>query len=234
MDEERQRWIMHIDMDAFFASVEQRDHPEYRGRPVVIGAQPGRRGVVSTCSYEARRFGIHSAMPISEAYRRCPNAVYLSPSMTSYSEVSRQVMEVLRGISPVVEQASVDEAYVDITGLKRLFGAPREIGELVRREVRAALNLTCSVGIGPNRLIAKLASDFNKPDGLTIVPYQQVYHFLDPMPVSRLRGVGKQTLKTVQRLGIRNVAQLRGYSLEFLQQYFGNRGGEHLYHQARG
>ncbi|WXG52187.1 MAG: DNA polymerase IV [Candidatus Sedimenticola sp. (ex Thyasira tokunagai)] len=225
---------MHIDMDAFFASVEQRDHPEYLGCPVVVGAQPGKRGVVAACSYEARRYGIRSAMPISEAYRRCPDAVYLRPSMARYSEASRRVMVALEGISPVIEQVSVDEAYVDISGLERLFGTPRQIGERVRQQVKAAVDLTCSVGIGPNRLIAKLASDFNKPDGLTFVPPEQVYAFLDPMPVSRLRGVGKQTLKTVQRLGIRNVAQLRGYSLESLQHYFGNGGGEHLYHQARG
>ncbi|MEJ1411906.1 MAG: DNA polymerase IV, partial [Candidatus Sedimenticola sp. (ex Thyasira tokunagai)] len=164
----------------------------------------------------------------------CPDAVYLRPSMARYSEASRRVMVALEGISPVIEQVSVDEAYVDISGLERLFGTPRQIGERVRQQVKAAVGLTCSVGIGPNRLIAKLASDFNKPDGLTFVPPEQVYVFLDPMPVSRLRGVGKQTLKTVQRLGIRNVAQLRGYSLESLQHYFGNRGGEHLYHQARG
>lgn len=228
------RWIMHLDMDAFFASVEQRDNPEYRGRPVVVGAMPGRRGVVATCSYEARRFGIRSAMPISEAYRRCPDAIYIRPSMSRYSQASRQVMEVLEEISPQLEQVSIDEAYIDIGGLERLFGSPAAIGKRVRTRVREVVDLDCSVGIGPNRLIAKLASDFNKPGGLKVVPPDEVEAFLDPMPVSRLRGVGRQTLKTVQRLGIGNVQQLRSYSLETLQHAFGSKGGADLYHQARG
>lgn len=234
MVKSQQRLIMHLDMDAFFASVEQRDNPEYQGLPVVVGAQPGRRGVVATCSYEARKFGIHSAMPISEAYRRCPDAVYLRPDMKRYSEASRKVMAVLCEISPLVEPVSVDEAYLDITGLERLFGTPREIGALTKQKVLEAVGLTCSVGIGSNRLIAKLASDYRKPDGLTVVMPDQNQAFLDPMPVSNLRGVGKQTLKTVKRLGIETVAQLRGYSLEHLQPHFGEQGGQHLYNQARG
>ncbi len=234
MPEDKNRLIMHLDMDAFFASVEQRDNPEYQGRPVVVGARPGGRGVVATCSYEARTFGIRSAMPISEAYRRCPDAVYVRPDMKRYSEASKRVMAVLGEISPLVEQVSVDEAYLDITGLERLFGTPREIGELTRQKVQEAVDLTCSVGIGCNRLIAKLASDYRKPDGLTVVMSDQNRAFLDPMPVSSLRGVGKQTLKTVTRLGIETVAQLRGYSLEHLQLHFGERGGQHLYNQARG
>lgn len=228
------KWIMHIDMDAFFASVEQRDCPEYRGRPLVVGALPGKRGVVATCSYEARSFGIHSAMPISDAYRRCPDAIYLRPDMARYATASRQVMTALETISPVIEQASIDEAYVDISGLDRLFGGPEEIGELTRQRVRQAVDLSCSVGIGPNRLIAKLASDYRKPGGLTVVKYADVQDFLDPMPVSNLRGVGRQTLKGIHRLGIRNVAQLRGYSLERLQHYFGEKGGCKLHDQARG
>lgn len=228
------KWIMHIDMDAFFASVEQRDCPEYRGRPLVVGALPGKRGVVATCSYEARRFGIHSAMPISEAYRRCPEAIYLRPDMARYTAASRQVMTALETISPVVEQASIDEAYIDISGLDRLFGEPEAIGELTRERVRLAVDLSCSVGIGPNRLIAKLASDYHKPDGLTVVKHADVQRFLDPMPVSNLRGVGRQTLKGIHRLGIRKVAQLGDYSLERLQHHFGEKGGRKLHDQARG
>ncbi|MES9957145.1 MAG: DNA polymerase IV [Sedimenticola sp.] len=234
MPEPESRLIMHLDMDAFFASVEQRDNPEYQGKPVVVGARPGGRGVVATCSYEARRFGIHSAMPISEAYRRCPHAIYVRPDMKRYSEASRQIMAVLGEISPLVEPVSVDEAYLDISGLERLFGTPRDIGLLTKRKVQDAVGLTCSVGIGCNRLIAKLASDYRKPDGLTVVMPDQNRAFLDPMPVSNLRGVGRQTLKTVKRLGIETVAQLRGYSLEQLQLHFGERGGEHLHNQARG
>ncbi|MES9968059.1 MAG: DNA polymerase IV, partial [Sedimenticola sp.] len=234
MPEPESRLIMHLDMDAFFASVEQRDNPEYQGKPVVVGARPGGRGVVATCSYEARRFGIHSAMPISEAYRRCPHAIYVRPDMKRYSEASRRIMAVLGEISPLVEPVSVDEAYLDISGLERLFGTPREIGLLTKRKVQDAVGLTCSVGIGCNRLIAKLASDYRKPDGLTVVMPDQNRAFLDPMPVSNLRGVGRQTLKTVKRLGIETVAQLRGYSLEQLQLHFGERGGEHLHNQARG
>ncbi len=234
MSDEKPCWIMHIDMDAFFASVEQRDHPEYRNKPLIVGARPDGRGVVSTCSYEARQFGVCSAMPISEAYRRCPDGIYVQPDMQSYSVASKAVMSALTAISPVVEQVSVDEAYVDLTGLERLFGTPREIGERVKRAVREQTDLSCSVGIGPNRLIAKLASEYEKPNGLTIVDTSTVQAFLDPMPVSNLRGVGKVSLRTLTRLGIRQVYQLRQCSLEYLAQSFGEKGAANLYRQARG
>lgn len=228
------KWILHLDMDAFFASVEQRDHPRYRGKPVVVGARPGRRGVVSTCSYEARRYGIHSAMPISEAYRRCPKAIYLRPDMARYQAVSEQLFAALAELSPLVEPVSVDEAYVDISGLERLFGTPEEIGVRTKRIIAEAVHLNCSVGIGPNRLIAKLASEASKPDGLKVVPQQQVQDFLDPLPVNALRGVGRQTQKISDRLGIRTVAQLRGYPLSLLQLNFGDKAGQSLHDQARG
>lgn len=221
-------------MDAFFASVEQRDHPEYRQQPVVVGALPGSRGVVATCSYQARVFGIRSAMPISEAYRRCPDAIYLRPSGKRYREASQQVMAVLGGISPLVEPVSIDEAYLDISGLERLYGTPREIATRVKERIREQVDLGCSVGIGPNRLIAKLASEHNKPDGLTYVPPERVAAFLDPMPLSNLRGVGPQTLKIVQRVGIETVAALRRLPLELLCEYFGEKMGNSLYRQARG
>ncbi len=233
MPELHPRWIMHLDMDAFFASVEQRDHPEYRGRPVVVGAMPGRRGVVSTCSYEARKYGIHSAMPISEAYRRCPDAIYLRPDMAHYAAVSKQVMLALGDISPVVEPASIDEAYIDISGMERLIGTPKEIGRLTRQKIQQQVELNCSVGIGPNRLIAKLASEYKKPDGLVVIQPEQVQAFLDPMPVSNLRGVGPKARQELEPLGVYTVAQLKTYSLEVLQGYFGNKGGQHLYNQAR-
>jgi len=225
---------MHLDMDAFFASVEQRDNPEYRGKPVVVGALPGNRGVVSTCSYEARAFGIHSAMPISEAYRRCPDAIYIHPSMERYVTASQQLMECLQEISPVIEPVSIDEAYLDISGMERLFGSAIEIGQKTKALIQDKLQLTASVGIGPNRLIAKLASDAQKPNGLTIVPPENVLGFLAPMPVFNLRGVGKQTLKIFNQLQIHTVDQLREISLEELQRQFGNKSGMHLYNQSRG
>jgi len=225
---------MHLDMDAFFASVEQRDNPEYSGKPVVVGALPGNRGVVATCSYEARAYGIHSAMPISEAYRRCPDAIYLRPCMDHYVAASQQVMQHLLDISPVIEPVSIDEAYLDISGLERLFGSPKAIGQKTKRLIRDKLNLTASVGIGPNRLIAKLASDAEKPDGLTIVLPEEVPDFLAPMPVSNLRGAGKQTLKIFNRLQIHTVEQLRNISLEELKQQFGEKSGIHFYNQSRG
>ena len=163
------KWIMHLDLDAFFASVEQHDQPEYRGKPVVVGALPGNRGVVATCSYEARRYGIRSAMPISEAHRRCPDAIYLRPNMDRYAAVSEQVMVALSDISPVVEQVSIDEAYINISGLERLVGTLEEIGSLTKHTILERIGLSCSVGIGPNRLIAKLASEHKKPNGLVVI-----------------------------------------------------------------
>ncbi len=228
------RWIMHLDMDAFFASVEQRDNPEYREKPVVVGAKPGRRGVVSTCSYEARKYGIHSAMPISEAYRRCPDAIYVRPEMARYVAVSEQVMLALVDISPVVEPVSIDEAYIDISGMERLIGEPEEIGRLTKQKIQEQVGLNCSVGIGPNRLIAKLASEYQKPDGLVVIRPEQIQTFLDPMPVSNLRGVGPKARQELERLGVFTVEQLKTYSLNVLQGYFGNKGGQYLYNQARG
>ncbi len=229
-----ERQIMHVDMDAFFASIEQRDHPKYRGRPVVVGAQPGHRGVVATCSYEARVFGIRSAMPISEAFQRCPHAVYLRPDMARYAAASKQVMAILNGISPVVETVSIDEAYVDITGLGKLIGDAEAIGRRAKGAIEAGVKITASVGIGPNRLIAKLASDMQKPDGLTVVLPHQVMAFLAPLPVSRLGGVGPKTFSVLERMGIFTVRQLQGASTERLQRQLGKRSACRLYNQARG
>ncbi|MCG8428827.1 MAG: DNA polymerase IV [Chromatiales bacterium] len=235
MSEQRSgKWIMHLDMDAFFASVEQRDHPEYRGRPVIVGALPGSRGVVATCSYEARQFGVRSAMPISEAHRRCPQAIYVRPGMGRYADVSKQVMTLLSDISPVVEPVSIDEAYIDITGLEKLFGTVEKIAAMTKQRIFEQTQLNCSIGVGPNRLIAKLASEFDKPNGLKIVSPEQVQAFLDPLPVADLRGVGRQTVKSINRLGIFTVHDLRRCSQELLQQQFGERGAQHLYNQARG
>jgi len=229
------RLIMHVDLDAFFAAVEQRDNPQWRGLPLVVGAQPGRRGVVATCSYEARRYGVHSAMPSSEAERRLPpDTIYVRPSMERYARLSRQIMSVLETISPLVEKVSIDEAYLDITGLERLVGPPKVIGQRTKEKIREAVDLTASVGIGPNRLIAKLASDANKPDGLTVVPQDQVRGFLDPMPLSVLRGVGVKTAPQLMRRGLKTIGDVRRLSLEALRRHLGAQAGTQVHLQAQG
>ncbi len=231
---QRDRWIAHVDLDAFFTSCEQRDHPEYRQRPVVVGAMPGNRGVVAAASYEARTFGIHSAMPIAEAYRRCPDAVYLRPNMEKYRQASRRVFEILGEITPAVEKASVDEAYLDISGLEKIVGSPETIGRKIRQRVRAGTGLTASVGIGSNRLIAKLGSEASKPDGLKVIPPDETLDFLAPMPVGNLRGLGPQTQKIFDRLAIRTVAELRATPVTKLKEHLGPKAAENFHRQAHG
>ncbi|MCB1801109.1 MAG: DNA polymerase IV [Gammaproteobacteria bacterium] len=231
---EKQRWIGHADIDAFYASVEQRDCPAYRGRPVVVGALPGQRGVVAAASYEARRYGIHSAMPIAEAHRRCPDAVFVRPDMARYQRVSREIFDILGSITPVVEPVSVDEAYLDLSGLERLIGPPDEIGREIRRRVFDGTGLTASVGIGPNRLIAKLGSEHRKPDGLTVIAPHEVADFLAPLPISKLRGLGGQTQKLFARLGIETVRQLRTIPLPYLEQHLGHGAAAKFHAQAHG
>jgi DNA polymerase-4 len=229
------RLVMHVDLDAFYAAIEQRDHPDWRELPVVVGAEPGKRGVVATCSYEARRYGVHSAMPISEAARRLPpETVYVRPRMEDYARVSRQVMEALETISPVVEKVSIDEAYLDVSGMEQLVGPPEIIGQRVKAAIREAVALTVSVGIGPNRLIAKLASDYRKPDGLTVVVSEQVRKFLDPMPLAMLRGVGVKTAPRLQRMGLKTVGDVRRLSLEELRRHLGALAGTQVHLQAHG
>jgi DNA polymerase-4 len=223
-----------MDLDAFFTSCEQREHPEYQGRPVVVGALPGHRGVVAAASYEARKFGIHSAMPISEASRRCPDAVFLRPDMEKYRRVSQQVFQILETISPTVEAASIDEAYLDVSGLEKLLGTSATIGREIKQRIFSGTGLTASVGIGPNRLIAKLGSEYHKPDGLTVVSPEQVLDFLAPMPVANLRGLGRQTQKIFDRLGIRTVEQLRAVPLPRLEQHLGNKAAASFHNQAFG
>jgi DNA polymerase-4 len=223
-----------MDLDAFFASCEQLEHPEYRGLPVVVGARPGHRGVVAAASYEARRFGIHSAMPISEAFRRCPDAVFLRPDMEKYRRHSRQVFQILETLAPVVEAASIDEAYLDVSGLEKLLGTPAAIGHEIKQRILDGTGLTASVGIGPNRLIAKLGSEHRKPDGLTVVFPEQVLDFLAPMPVANLRGLGRQTQKVFSRLGISTVQQLRAFPLPLLEQHLGKKAAASFHRQAMG
>ncbi len=227
--------ILHVDLDAFYAAVEEREHPEYKGKPVVVGADPkggAGRGVVSTCNYEARKYGIRSGMPISIAYRKCPSAIFVPVHMEEYVAVSARVMEILQNHAAVFEQVSVDEAYLDVSELKS-YDKARELALRIKQEVKEKEQLTCSVGIGPNKLIAKVASDFKKPDGLTVVKPDDVLDFLAPQSVRMLRGVGPKTELILNTYGIKTIADLRKLSHEQLSAAFGSFGNE-LYEQARG
>ncbi len=230
------RTIVHVDMDAFFAAVEQLDHPEYSGRPVVVGADPkgGKgRGVVSASSYEARTFGIHSALPISLAYQRCPDAVFVYPRMERYCELSDEIMEILGGFSPLVEQLSIDEAFLDCTGTERLFGPPEKLGAKIKATVKAKTGLTASVGIASNKSIAKIASDLQKPDGLTICPFGAEREFLAPLPVSKLWGAGKKTVEHLNSLGFRTAGDIAALPGGVLEKKLG-KWGLHLWYLANG
>ena len=192
--------ILHVDMDAFFASVELLHHPEWRGKPVIVGSGPHERGVVSTCSYEARKFGVHSAMPSRTAYEKCPHAIFVRPHMELYEEASAKAFEVFGHYTPYVEGVSIDEAFLDITGSLHLYSGDRNVaapllGEALRREIREACGVTCSVGIAPNRLLAKIGSEQHKPDGLTMMPFEpnEIAAFLAPKPIGILWGIGKHT-----------------------------------------
>lgn len=226
------RWICHIDMDAFFASIEQLDDPALRGRPVVVGN--GGRGVVAAASYEARRFGVHSAMPVSLARRLCPEGVFVRGRRDRYREVSRTVMKVLGDFSPHVEPASIDEAYLDATGLERLFGPVDMLARRIKEAVRTATGgLTCSVGAAPVKFLAKIASDVNKPDGLFILHPNQVADFLRPLPVERLPGVGRRFMNALSAMGVRTAGDVLRYPESFWQRRFG-KAGQVLFDRARG
>lgn len=211
-------------MDAFFASVEQHDHPELKGKPVVVGSPPDQRGVVSAASYEARPYGIHSAMPSRAAFQKCPHAVFLPVNMARYKEVSCQIMRIFEAYTPLVQPLSIDEAFLDITGAQRLFGDSRTIAEKIRRDIRAETGLTASVGVAPNMFLAKIASDINKPDGLTMVPFDQpaIERFLAPLPISRMWGVGKVTQKKLHSLGLTTFGQIQTCDPERLERALGS------------
>jgi len=234
MSEEQARIVFHVDLDAFYASVEQRDNPSLAGKPVIVGAAPGRRGVVSACSYEARRFGVRSAMPISQAYRRCPQGVYLPVRMERYIEVSRQVMGILQQYSPYIQQISVDEAFLDLSGTERLFGPPVETGRRLKKDVKEKTGLVISVGIGPNKYLAKLATNAGKPDGLLMVEAGKVEDFLDSIPLSQLWGIGEQTLQRLTELNITSVRQLRGFAEGELARLLGRGASAFLGKSVRG
>ncbi len=228
-----ERKIIHVDMDAFFAAIEQRDDPSLRSKPVVVGGDPDSRGVVAAASYEARAYGIHSAMPSSQARRRCPQVVFVRPNHETYREVSTQVMALLREYTPVIEPLSVDEAFLDVTSSVGLFGSARRIGEQIRGRIRETLQLTASVGIAPNKFLAKLASEGAKPDGLLEVKPEEVLTFLAALPVERIWGVGETRAAKLRRLGFTTIGQLQQCPAEELVAQFGKQG-EELYKLARG
>ena len=228
-----ERIILHIDMDAFFASVEQRDHEEYRGKPVIVGGL-GPRGVVSTASYEARKFGVHSAQAMAIARRRCPNAVFLPPDHARYSAVSRQIFSILARFSPVIEPLSIDEGFLDLTGMERLMESPRDYGKAVKRAVREETGLTASVGIAPNKFLAKLASDMEKPDGLVVIRPEDAEKVLAPLPVSRIFGVGKKTEARLAALGFKTIGQLAAADRAKLARTLGDRMAAQLLALAHG
>ncbi|MGI5270788.1 DNA polymerase IV [Nonomuraea sp. CA-218870] len=219
--------ILHVDMDAFFASVELLDRPELRGRPVIVGSPAG-RGVVLSATYEARAFGVHSAMPMSRARRLCPRATIISPSHGKYSEVSKGVMEIFHSITPLVEPIASDEAFLDVGGARRRLGPPAAIAARIRAEVLDRYGITCSVGVAGSKFIAKLASKQCKPDGLLVVPPGEVVAFLHPLPVSALWGVGERTEQALVRLGIRTVGDLARVPVATLQRELGPAAGGHL------
>ena len=212
-------------MDAFFASVEQADHPSWRGQPVIVGSDPTKRGVVSTCSYEARKFGVHSAMPSRTAYALCPKGIFVRPNMARYEDVSRQIFDIFLNITPFVERVSIDEAFLDISGVIHLHGSARAVGEKLRDEVRKKFSITCSVGIGPNRLLAKLGSEEGKPNGLVEMPFEKdaILSFLAPRPVGVLWGIGEQTEARLKHFGIVTCADLQRAPLARLERILASR-----------
>lgn len=214
------RAILHVDMDAFYASVEQRDHPELRGKPLIVGGVSG-RGVVAAASYEVRKFGVRSAMPIRRALALCPHAICVRPRMSRYAEVSEQVFAVFHEFTPLVEGLSLDEAYLDVTGSRALKGDPVRIAEDIKRRIRSDTSLTASVGVATNKLIAKIASDLNKPDGLTVVTEDCIHEVLDPLPVNRLPGLGRKLGEHVVASGIATLGALRRAEDERLRLIFG-------------
>jgi DNA polymerase-4 len=231
-----QRIILHVDMDAFYASIEQLDNPDLKGKPVIVGADPkggSGRGVVAACSYEARKSGVHSALPISRAWKLCPEGAYVRPRMQRYVEVSGQVMAVLYRFTNLVEPLSIDEAFLDITGSVSLFGAPEQIARGIKKQIREATGLCASVGAGPNKFIAKIASDIRKPDALVIVSPEEVEEFLQDLPISRLWGVGPKTEQRLRQMALRTIGDVRKIPQDELVRVLGSMGA-HLYQLSIG
>ncbi|MBL6977441.1 MAG: DNA polymerase IV [Desulfobacteraceae bacterium] len=219
----RQRSIIHLDMDAFYPAVEALDKPELKGKPVIVGGNR-ERGVVSSASYEARRFGVHSAQPIATAIKLCPEGIFMPVRMTRYKEVSRQVFEIFHCFTPLVEPLSIDEAFLDLTGAERLMGQTKEIAKKIKETVLKKTGLTVSAGVASSKFVAKIASDIDKPDGLIVVPPDRVREFLDPLPVKKMWGVGKITQQALARLNVKTFKDLRQIPVEILEKNFGKHG----------
>src|SRR5262245_10653060 len=236
-NEKPDRIILHVDMDAFYASIEQLDDQSLKGRPVIVGADPRQglgRGVVAACSYEARKFGVRSALPISRAWKLCPEGAFVRPRMERYVEVSHEVMEILRRFTNLVEPLSIDEAFLDVTGSTTLFGAPLQIARAVKKQIREATGLTASAGVAPNKFLAKIASDLKKPDGLVVVEQGEVETFLADLPISRLWGVGPKTAERLYEMGLRTIGAIRARKQEDLMHALGGSLGMHLHELAVG
>ncbi|MEN6462889.1 MAG: DNA polymerase IV, partial [Syntrophomonas sp.] len=214
-------FIMHCDLDAFFAAVEQRDNPELIGKPVIVGGQPDSRGVVSTCSYEARKFGVRSAMPIVQARRLCPHAIFLPVNMSRYQEASRQVFHIFSTYTPIIEPLSIDEAFLDLTGCTGIFGSMETIARQIKTRVKSEVGLNISVGISYNKFLAKLATELGKPDGLRIITCADTPAVLAPLPVSYLWGVGEKSRQQLQRMGINTIGELAKMNPEVLERQMG-------------
>jgi len=224
--------IIHLDMDAFYAAIEVLDNPSLKGKPVIVGGSQ-KRGVGSSASYEARRFGVHSAQPVATAMRLCPKGIFLPVRMSRYKEVSEQVFEIFYQFTPLVEPLSIDEAFLDVTGSVRLFGSPEEIARMIKEAVVEEIGITVSAGVAPSKFMAKIASDLQKPDGLTVVPEEKVKAFLEPLPIDKLWGVGKVTQEALTLLGVRTIGDLSHLSLEVLESNFGKHG-THLHLLSQG
>jgi DNA polymerase IV (DinB-like DNA polymerase) len=230
------RIIFHVDMDQFFAAVEEREHPEIRGKPVVVGSDPKEgtgRGVVSTCNYEARKYGVKSGIPITRAWRLCPDAVYLPVNYPLYQKVSARIMKILRNYADKFEGWGLDEAFLDVTLLVKDFGEAEKLAQKIKKEIYKKERLTCSIGVGPNKLVAKIGSDFNKPDGLTVVRGEEVKKFLAPLRVNKLLWVGRKTERKLNSMGIKTVGDLANYDASILVEKFGVAGTQ-LYLSAQG
>jgi len=231
------RAILHVDMDAFYASIEQLDDPRLKGRPVIVGADPKEghgRGVVAACSYEARKFGVRSALPIGRAWKLCPEGAFVRPRMRRYVEVSAQIMEVLRQFTNLVEPLSIDEAFLDITGSIALFGAPVQIAKAIKKQIREATGLTASAGVAPNKFLAKIASDLKKPDGLVVVENEEIEGFLRDLPIARLWGVGPKTEDRLHEMGLHTIGAIRARTQEDMARALGSNLGVHLHELAQG
>src|SRR6201986_1690959 len=226
------RQIVHVDMDAFYASVEQRDDPSLRGKPVVV-AWRGNRSVVCAASYEARKFGVRSAMPAVRAERLCPEAIFIPPDFPRYRAVSQRVREIFKCHTDMIEPLSLDEAYLDVTENKTGLPTATRVAKAIREQIREELHLTASAGVAPNKFLAKIASDWRKPDGLFVIQPEDLDTFLPPLPIGRIPGVGKVTEKRLEQLGIRTVGDMGALELEGLEQHFG-RYGHRLYQLTRG